>query len=98
MSIEFTYEILAVNEEARCMEVKFMADGFPTMVIGTRLPFEGESLEQILRAFAPIPYWEDCAKAVVAPQVGLSGTVSPVVEPAQIAVDTVPAFIDRTTT
>lgn len=96
MSIKFTYEILSVSEESRCMDVKFMADGMPTMIIGARLPFEGETLEQVLLAFAPIPYWEDCAKAVVAPQVGASGEINPVQEAAPV-VDPTTAFVDQTT-
>lgn len=77
MSITYTYEVVAVDESARCMEVVYSAEGHETMHIGARLPFEGEALEDVIRAFAPVPLWEEQAKAVVAPAVGVSGTITP---------------------
>lgn len=77
MSITYTYEVVAVDESARCMEVIYSAEGRQTMHIGTRLPFEGEALEDVIKAFAPVPMWEEQAKAVVAPAVGVSGTITP---------------------
>lgn len=77
MSIAYTYKIIAVNEAARCMEVVYSAEGHQTMHIGARLPFEGEALEDVIKAFAPVPLWVELATPVVAPQVGLTGTVEP---------------------
>lgn len=77
MSITYTYEIIAVDEAARCMEVIYSAEGHQTMRIGTRLPFAGEALEDVIKAFAPVPLWEEQAKAVVAPAVGVFGTITP---------------------
>lgn len=57
------------------MEVVYSADGHETMHVGVRLPFEGESLEAVLTAFAPIPHWEQAKLNVVVPVVGASGTV-----------------------
>ena len=51
------------------------------MHIGARLPFEGEALEDVIKAFAPVPLWVERATPVVAPPVGLTGTVEP--EPAE---------------
>lgn len=76
MSItNFSYTIFAVNEAARCMEVIYTADGHQTMHVGVRLPFEGESLEDVIRAFAPISLWDEQTRVVVAPAVGVSGTL-----------------------
>ena len=47
------------------------------MHIGARLPFEGEALEDVIKAFAPVPMWVELATPVVTPQVGLTGTVEP---------------------
>jgi hypothetical protein len=85
MSIKYTYEIVAVDSAARCMEVVYSADGHQTMHIGARLPFEGEALEDVIRAFAPVPLWEEQSKAVVAPSVGVSGTITPA--PVPVVVD-----------
>jgi hypothetical protein len=77
MNITYTYEIISVDEAARCMEVVYSAEGHQTMHISARLPFEGESLEAVIKAFAPVPLWLELATPVVAPQVGLSGTIVP---------------------
>jgi len=77
MSIKYTYEIVNVDAVARCMEVVYAADGHETMHIGARLPFEDEQLEDVIRAFSPVPLWEERAKAVQVPQVGLTGTIVP---------------------
>ena len=77
MSITYTYEIILVDEAARCMEVVYSAEGHQTMHIGARLPFEGEALEDVIKAFAPVPLWLERATPVVAPQVGLTGTIEP---------------------
>lgn len=80
MSITYTYEIIAANKEARCMEVVYSAEGHQTMHISTRLPFEGEVLENVIKAFAPVPLWVEMAKTVVAPQVGVYGVIAPEVQ------------------
>lgn len=77
MSIEYTYEIVSVNEAARCMEVVYSAEGHQTMHIGARLPFVGESLESVIEAYAPVPLWLEMVTPVSVPQVGVSGTVTP---------------------
>jgi hypothetical protein len=73
MSIDFNYEIIAVDEAAKCMEVVYTAQGRQTMHIGARLPFDGEALEAVIRMYAPIRYWEEQELTVVAPAVGTSG-------------------------
>jgi hypothetical protein len=77
MSITFNYEIVSVDEAARCMEVVYTADGHQTMRIGARLPFEGEDLIEVIRMYAPIPYWIEQSAPIQVPQVGAAGTVSP---------------------
>ncbi len=77
MSIEYTYEIISVNAQARCMEIVYNATGYPTMHIGARLPYEGEELEAIIRMYAPVRYWEELTQAVVVPEVGTSGALAP---------------------
>lgn len=95
MSISFKYTILSVDVNARCMEVLYEAAGHKTMHIGTRIPFEGESLEDVIRMFAPIPLWIAEVTPVVAPQVGTSATLEPVVglpeEPTDTGEEVLPA-------
>ena len=81
MSITYTYEIIAVDETARCMEVIYSAEGHQTMHIGARLPFEDETVESIIRMYAPVPLWLELLKPMVPPPVGLTGTIAPEPEP-----------------
>lgn len=84
MSIKYTYEIINVDEAARCMEVVYSSNNRQTLHIGTRLPYEGETVEDVIRAYAPVAYWQDREKQVVPPNPGLSGEVdtTPVAPPA----------------
>jgi len=76
-----TFEITAVNESLRCMDVVFRATGQPEVLVGARMPFEGEDLNTLVASFAPIGYWEDLAKQVVPVVVGTTGTVTIAAEP-----------------
>lgn len=76
MSIQYTYEIVSVNETARCMEVVYSSDGLQTMHIGARLPFEGERLESVIDIFSPVAYWRAEQTPVTVPAVGTKGSVS----------------------
>ena len=76
MTIEYTYQIIAVDEAARCMEVVYSSEGRQTLHIGARLPYEGESLEAVIQMYAPVAYWREQETAVVVPQVGITGTVT----------------------
>lgn len=77
MSITYSFEIIAVDEAARCMEIIYTAEGHLPMHIGARLPYEGETLEQVVRMYEPVRYWEEQQLAVVVPQVGATGTLDP---------------------
>jgi hypothetical protein len=75
MIIQYEYEIVSVNAEGRCMDVRYTSEGRETMLVGARLPFEGETLESVIRAYAPTAYWEERELPVVVPEVGTSGQV-----------------------
>jgi hypothetical protein len=77
MTIEYTFEVASVDAQARCMEIIYAAAGHPTMRIGARLPYEGETLETVVAMFAPIRYWEELSTPVSVPQVGQTGTITP---------------------
>ena len=77
MTIEnITFEITAVNESLRCMDVVFRAAGQPEVLVGARMPFEGEDLNALMASVAPIGYWEDLAKQVAPVTVGTTGAVT----------------------
>lgn len=75
MSIEYKFEIISVDEAARCMEVVYSAEGHETMHVGARLPFVGESLEAVIAAYTPTTIWRDKTVSVVAPNAGTKGVL-----------------------
>lgn len=81
MSIAYTYEIVSVNEAGRCMEIVYRADGHQTMHISTRLPLQGEDVENVVRQYEPVALWLDLAANVQAPAVGTSGSIAPPADP-----------------
>ncbi len=85
MSIQYTYTIESVDTAARCMVVVYEADGHATQHIGTHIPFEGESLEDVIAMYAPVPYWEAQMRALEIPAVGVTGTIVPVVTEGAVA-------------
>jgi hypothetical protein len=93
MSIIYTYQIISVDESARCMEVVYSADGHQTMHIGVRLPYEGESLETLIDSFSPVALWEERTRSVVVPTVGQSGEI----DPASFIVAPITEFVEQTT-
>lgn len=78
MSITYNYEIISVDQAARCMEVVYSAEGHQTMHIGARLPFEGELLDDVIHMFSPVALWQSLATPVTAPIVGQTGVITPV--------------------
>lgn len=77
MSINYTYEIISVDEQARCMEIVYRADGHPTQHVGARLPYQGEALIDVVSMYAPVAYWQSLIAPVSVPSVGTMG-VAPV--------------------
>lgn len=72
---EYSYEIIHVDAEAKCMEIVYKAEGHPTMHIGARLPYVGEDLEGVVQMYAPLEYWEELQREVIVPVVGSGGSV-----------------------
>jgi len=83
MSITYTYTVISVDEAARCMEIVYEAAGYQTMHISARLPYESETLEEIVRMYAPVPSWEAAVRTVIVPNVGATGVITPPVIPTQ---------------
>ena len=79
MSITYTYTVILVDEAARCMEIVYEASGHQTMHISARLPYEGETLEDIVRMYAPVLSWEAAVRIVIVPSVGATGVLAPLV-------------------
>lgn len=73
--MKYTYEIVRVDEQSRVMDVVYTHEVHGQMLVGVRLPFQGEDLEQVIRSFSPAPRWRELELPVVAPGTGLSGEI-----------------------
>lgn len=79
MDITYKYTVVSVDESARCMEIVYEADGHQTAHVGARLPYAGESLEDVVKMYSPVSVWIAKVTPVEVPLVGTSGTVRPAV-------------------
>ena len=77
MSIQYTYEIINVDPQARVMEVIYSSPGHQTMHISARLPYDDEVLDAVIQMYSPVAYWIEQQKAVAVPTVGASGEFIP---------------------
>lgn len=57
------------------MEIVYRADGHQTMTISGRLPRKGEPLEDVVKEFEPVAFWEEQAAEFNLPEVGATGFV-----------------------
>ena len=83
MSISYNYQIILVDEAARCMEVVYTSEGRKTMHVSARLPYKGEELEAVIGMYSPVAYWHEQEQTVQVPQVGTSGTITALVSPTE---------------
>lgn len=75
--MEYNYEIVNVDAAARCMEVRYTADGRDPVHVSMRLPYANEQLEAVIDSFSPVRYWEEQDAAVIVPEVGHTGAWTP---------------------
>jgi hypothetical protein len=71
--IPYSYEIIKVDSISKCMEIVYSSEGRQSIHIGARLPYIGESLESIVKMYAPISFWEEQELTVQEIQQGVKG-------------------------
>lgn len=62
MQIEYNYKIVKVDEENKVMEVlytPYQPDNLKEYLVGTRMPFSGESLDHLIQSYAPMGLWTE---------------------------------------
>lgn len=70
----YTYEIIEVDNQAKCMLVRYHMEGRPDVDVGMLMPVEGESLEATIHAYNPIPQVLRQETPLQAISVGRTGT------------------------
>lgn len=96
MITSYTYKILSANPAMAAMTVEFSSPGYPTVEVGARMPYVGESLDEFMASVAPIGYWLDSQKTVANVQVGATVAVTiPVVTPPEPPVPGPPTRVTK---
>jgi len=71
-TIPYTYQIVAVGPMS--MEVVYTNPTYGSMHVGARLPFDGETVEEVIAQSSPAAWWRDQARAKITPTVGTEGS------------------------
>ncbi len=74
--IDYSYNIIKVDNTSKVMEIVYTAPGRATMHISARLPYEGESLESIVQMYSPVAYWLEQSMPIVDVVEGTSGQIT----------------------
>ncbi len=81
MPIDYTYEIIYVNKEDKAMEIVYTSPLYGKLHVGARLPYVEETLEDIVKMYAPMRYWEEQDMPTLDVEVGVTGEVEEYVPP-----------------
>jgi len=57
MKIEYTYKIINVDKTNKCMEILYESPKYGVLHVGARMPWKGESIEDIVHMYNPSRYW-----------------------------------------
>lgn len=77
--IPYTYEIVGANQFG--MDVRFSNPEHGEMVVGVRLPYEGENLNDVIDQFSPALYWAELSRPKQTIAIGTTGTGETMVSP-----------------
>jgi len=81
MTIKYEYQIVKVDEAKRYMEIRFTSEGKRPYNVGARLPFEGETLDDLVHRYVPFGLWTQEETKTVTPSVGTKGSFDPATIP-----------------
>lgn len=70
-----SYEITRVDPDAKAMDILYTSPDYGTMLVGARMPFEGETVEMIAAMFSPLQNWVTQTLPVAAVSAGLTGAL-----------------------
>ena len=71
--MNYTYEILLVDEVNNVMDVEYLHEQHGAVLVGMETPKEGQQLDEVLAAYAPIKFWQQKSLGHWSPEVGQSG-------------------------
>ena len=77
MNTQYTYTVDSVDNESNSMLVTYQSDGLPDAMVSMRLPFTGESIEDVVKSCAPFTFWEMSNVTYESVESGVSGFIDP---------------------
>jgi hypothetical protein len=75
-TITYTYEITRVDPDAKAMDILYTSPEYGTMLVGARMPWEGETVDMIASMYSPVRNWVEQTLAVASVAVGAGGEVA----------------------
>ena len=76
MEIQYIYKIISVDYQTKTMEIRYESAEFGEINISTRMPLEGEPLENVVRQYSPIALWREQIAAVENVEVNSHGVIT----------------------
>ena len=70
-----TYKITEVYPDTKTMLIVYTSEQYGTLTMSARMPWEGETLDDIAAMYSPLRYWVEQTLAVAAVDVGATGTL-----------------------
>lgn len=74
MNINYNYSIINVDHNAKSMEIVYDSPQYGVLHVGARLPWEGETVEDIVRMYNPVAYWIEQGRAPIEVVEGACGS------------------------
>lgn len=75
-TVDYTYEITRVDPEAKSMDIVYTSEQYGSITVGARMPWEGETVESVVRSFSPVRFWIESDQAVGQVWLGYQGSLS----------------------
>jgi hypothetical protein len=75
-TINYTYEITRVDPDAKAMDILYTSPDYGTTLVGARMPWDGETVEQIAQMYSPVRNWIEQTLTVSSVSVGAAGDLA----------------------
>ena len=72
-TISYTYEITRVDPDAKAMDIRYTSPEHGSILVGARMPWEGETVEMIAAMYSPVRNWIEHTLSVASVAVGAGG-------------------------
>lgn len=72
-TINYSYEVVSVDTENRVMEIIYSSDEYGNHRVGARMPFEDESIDDIIEMYSPVAEWLEKSRPVTPVNKGRKG-------------------------